>query len=161
MIDFKPLTTEHVPFLVRWFNNPNANEFLGGHGKLTIKKQVEKIERQDKNFKSFVICQDKKPIGMISLNKIDRQNHNADLFIVIGEDECRGKGIGKQALKFITDFGFTQLGLHKIYLRVHVENTTAIKCYESFGFTREGILKDQYFKSGKYYDELAMAVIGK
>ncbi|WP_278279566.1 GNAT family protein [Clostridium sp. DMHC 10] len=53
------------------------------------------------------------------------------------------------------------MNMHKVKLRVFSFNERAIKSYEKCGFKVEGILKDEIFKDGKYYDEVLMAVFEK
>ena len=37
-------------------------------------------------------------------------------------------------------------------------NERAIKSYKKCGFTVEGVLKNEIFKDGKYYDEIIMSI---
>ncbi|WP_296646487.1 GNAT family N-acetyltransferase [Romboutsia sp. 13368] len=37
-------------------------------------------------------------------------------------------------------------------------NERAIKSYKKCGFNIEGVLKDEIFKDGKYYDEIVMSI---
>ena len=93
-------------------------------------------------------------MGLLDINLLDK---NACLYIVIGEKEYWRKGIGTQAIKFILDYGFNKLKLHKIWLDVHADNLPAIKLCQKFGFTEEGRFKDQIRHGSKYTDELRMA----
>ena len=93
----------------------------------------------------------------MGLSHIDKINKTAEIFVVIGEDDYRGKGIGRQAVQWIVDFGFKQLKLHKIALAVFAENLVAVKLYKSLGFKQEGTLKDDAYFGGKYHDTLLMA----
>jgi len=83
------------------------------------------------------------------------------LFIAIGEDEYRGKGIGKTAMKWIIDFGFNKLKLHKINLGVIKDNLLAVKLYQSLDFVIEGEMKDEVWCNGKFYDFLSMAIFNR
>ncbi|MBN1936332.1 MAG: GNAT family N-acetyltransferase, partial [Anaerolineae bacterium] len=56
-------------------------------------------------------------------------------------------------------FGFHSLNLHRIFLRVHADNARGIRAYEKCGFQHEGCQREAVFKSGRYYDELRMAVL--
>ena len=50
------------------------------------------------------------------------------------------------------------MNIRKIKLNVFSFNIRAQKCYEKCGFKAEGILKDEIFKEGKYYDEIIMSL---
>lgn len=59
-------------------------------------------------------------------------------------------------------YGFKNLGLHKIYLRVFTNNATAIKAYEKAGFVYEGTAKDDIcLPNGNYQDITFMSIINK
>jgi RimJ/RimL family protein N-acetyltransferase len=47
------------------------------------------------------------------------------------------------------DYGFNQLGLNKIWLRVEVDNEKAIKSYKRMGYVEEGILRQDRLRKGE------------
>jgi RimJ/RimL family protein N-acetyltransferase len=94
----------------------------------------------------------------MGLSNISKHNKNADLFIAIGEDNYRGKGIGKIAIEWIIDHGFNKLKLHKINLGVIKDNVPAVKLYQSLGFVIEGEMKNEVFYNGRYHNFLSMAI---
>lgn len=162
-ITYRPIKFEDVSLRVKWYNNLQVSKYLGEQVRngTTLKDQKEWFEgyKKDKERQIFMIEADKTPIGFVGLMEIRKIDRNAHVIIVIGEDGYRGKGIGKQALKFITDHGFKKLNLHKIYLHVYSPNIAAIKCYQGFGFKKEATLKELGFIDGKFCDEIFMAVV--
>lgn len=154
-----------IPLRVKWLNNPLANKYIGDElGKrTTIKKQEKwfKNYQKDSSKKFFTILFNKKPVGLIGLSNISKQNRNADLFIVIGEDDYRGKGIAKEAMKWILDYGFNKLELHKINLGVIEDNKVAVNLYKRLGFKIEGKMIDEVYHNNKYYNFLSMALFKK
>ena len=66
------------------------------------------------------------------------------------------KGFGSDAVIAFTDFCFTKLNLHKVYLRVFESNKRAICCYEKAGYKVEGRLVEHHFSNGEYEDVLLM-----
>ena len=87
----------------------------------------------------------------MGLSNISKLNKNADLFIAIGEDNCRDKGIGKIAMEWIINYGFNKLNLRKINLGVVKNNIPAVKLYKSLGFVIEGEMKDEVFYKDKFW----------
>ncbi|MDD5043842.1 MAG: GNAT family protein [Patescibacteria group bacterium] len=166
IIKFKPHCKREIPYRVRWFNNPNVNVFIGDSHcskKTTIKKEAEWFKRyqNDKSKKLFTIFAASRPIGLVGLTKIDKINKRADAFIIIGEDDYRGQGIGQKAMRFIIRYGFDKLKLHRIGLGVFSENKIAINCYKAVGFKTEGRQKEHSFFGGKYHDLVMMAILNK
>ena len=108
----------------------------------------------------MIICTgEDAPIGSVYLRDIDRLNRKAEYGIFIGEEAALGKGYGTAAAKLMLRYGFEQLSMHKIFLRVLADNARAIASYEKAGFEREAYLKDEVFLDGKFCDIVFMAMI--
>jgi len=165
MIKIRNHLQKDISYRVKWLNNPKVNKFAGDriYKKTTLKKQKKWFSDYKKNkFKKFfTICCNSKPIGFMGLSNISKLNKNADLFIAIGENEYRGKGIGKIAMKWIINYGFKKLKLHKINLIVIKDNIPAVKLYQYLGFVIEGEKKDEMFYRGRFYNSLSMAIFNK
>lgn len=65
-------------------------------------------------------------------------------------------GGGTDAVTTLTNFCFSHLNLHKVYLHVFESNKRAIRCYEKSGYKIEGKLKDHHFSKGRFEDVLIM-----
>ena len=165
MIKIKPHKISDTPYRVIWLNNPNVSKFIGDNSDKTTTLKKEKLwfnkYSKDKNKKFFTIYDNKIPIGFLGLSHIDKTNRNADAFIAIGDDKYRGKGFGKIAMKYLIDYGFIKLGLHKINLKVFEKNIPAVNLYKKLGFVVEGIMKDEAFFSGEYQNLISMAIFNK
>src|SRR5690606_35029269 len=83
-----------------------------------------------------------KKIGITSLIHMDTKNRNAECIIDIGEKDYWGKGYGQEALSLLLDFGFLELNLHRISLRVFSFNQRAVNLYKRIGFIEEGISRE-------------------
>lgn len=55
-------------------------------------------------------------------------------------------------MKTLIDFIFNYIAINKIKLQVFSFNTAAIRSYEKCGFSQEGILRNEIFRFGKFYD---------
>ena len=100
---------------------------------------------------------DDRPVGSVYDRDIGRHNRSAEYGIFIGEESARGKGLGTETAKLFTDFGFAELQLHRISLRVLAENTAARRSYEKAGFVQEGVFRDMELLDGQYRDVVFMA----
>lgn len=95
-------------------------------------------------------------VGLYSLNWVAR---HAELRIMIGEGDIRGKGCGTEATSMVIAYGFDRLNLNKVWLGVNGDNVGAIRCYEKSGMTREGALRAEIFRNGRYYDAVRMSIL--
>lgn len=73
-------------------------------------------------------------IGSVYLRDIDREKKMAEYGVFIGEEEALGKGFGVQAARLMLAYGFENLQLEKIFLRVLEDNAGARKSYTKAGF---------------------------
>ena len=162
-IIYKPIRKSDLKIIVKWLNDPGTNQYLGASVRRGTNSETRlnwyKKYKNEKTKKIFIISSDKKPIGQVGLTDINLQDNNAELYVVIGEKEFRGKGIGQQAIKYIIDYAFNNLKLHRISLGCFEENIAGMKCYEKRGFKKEGVVRDQFYKNGKYYNEVKMGLI--
>jgi RimJ/RimL family protein N-acetyltransferase len=79
--------------------------------------------------------------------------------IFIGDKNYWGKGYGTDAMSVLVKFIFEQMNIHKVKLNVFSYNERAIKSYEKCGFKVEGVLRQEIFRDGKYYDEIIMGLL--
>ncbi len=106
----------------------------------------------------FIIEADGIDIGSTFLRDIDKTANKAEFGIFIGEQSALGKGYGTKACKLICEYGFQNLNLNKIYLRVFESNKGAIKSYQNAGFKVEGVFRDDAFLDGEYINTVFMAM---
>jgi RimJ/RimL family protein N-acetyltransferase len=117
--------------------------------------------QQGKSTYQFIICtlDDEKPIGNVMLFDIDTRRGGAELGIVIGEADYRGKGFGTDACNAIVDFAFGEMRLERVHLTSRVDNPAAEAAYERCGFSKEGIQRHSVYARGKFIDAVAMSIL--
>lgn len=79
-------------------------------------------------------------IGSVYLRDIDREKKTAEYGVFIGEEEALGRGYGVRAARLMLAYGFENLQLEKIFLRVLEDNAGARKSYTKAGFE---LIKDK------------------
>ncbi|TKI60051.1 GNAT family N-acetyltransferase [Lysinibacillus mangiferihumi] len=106
-----------------------------------------------------IVTEQGKHIGWVDLKNIDKSNKHAELGIAIGNKYFLGKGYGLSAMKEMLLWGFNELELNKIWLRVEVDNVNAIKSYKRIGYVEEGILRQDRLRNGEFVDRLRMSIL--
>ncbi len=161
-IVYRPLEVSDLKLRTQWQNNPAISKNLGWQIRkgTTLKEAKKWFESyvNNENDKRYIIEVNGKPVGIVGLTDINPVDKNAMLYIIIGEDKYRGRGLGRKACEYIINFGFSKLKLHKIYLEVNSYNENAFRLYNKLGFVEEGRLKEQIKHDGKYYDEIYMGL---
>lgn len=106
-----------------------------------------------------IVTEEGKHIGWVDLKNIDKLNKHAELGIAIGDKSYWGKGYGLAAMKEMLQWGFNELELNKIWLRVEVDNEKAIKSYIRMGYVEEGILRQDRLRDGEFVDRIRMSIL--
>ncbi|MRH43245.1 GNAT family N-acetyltransferase [Aquibacillus halophilus] len=106
-----------------------------------------------------ILTEEGKHIGWVDLKNIDKLNKHAELGIAIGDKSYWGKGFGLAAMEEMLLWGFNELELNKIWLRVEVDNEKAIKSYKRAGYVEEGILRQDRLRNGEFIDRLRMSIL--
>ena len=153
---------EDIPTFVRWFSDPEVREYLMINRPISTAEEEKWFERKlvEEDSEIFAIeTADGTHIGNIELMDIDSHHRHAELGIVIGEKAYWGQGYGSDAIHTLLHFGFQEMNLHRIYLRVYEDNARGIRAYEKCGFRHEGRLREANFRQGKYHDELVMGIL--
>jgi RimJ/RimL family protein N-acetyltransferase len=105
----------------------------------------------------FAIEADGEVIGMCGLHQIEHYHQRAELGIRLGKPSW-GKGYGQDAVRTLVGYGFRQLNLVKISLRVLADDERAVGAYRKAGFEEEGRLRGHTWYDGARHDELVMAI---
>ncbi|WP_181149785.1 GNAT family N-acetyltransferase [Arthrobacter sp. MYb227] len=97
-------------------------------------------------------------IGHVTLYGASMPERAATLAIILAPEET-GKGYGTDAVKTAIDYGFLQMGLNRIELRVWAFNQRAHKAYSNAGFTEEGRLREVLYFNGTHHDAIVMSIL--
>jgi len=161
----RPLDEADLDRCLGWINDPEVISTLGRRFPMSATLEREWLTGQYKSEKALslaiVVKDGDRHIGNCGFNDIDYANRKAVFGILIGEKDQWGKGYGPEAARLIVDYGFNQLNLHRISLTVYSNNPRAIRAYEKVGFVHEGTLRESYFRDGRYYDTLVMAIVDR
>ncbi|MBP1949899.1 GNAT family N-acetyltransferase [Virgibacillus litoralis] len=164
-LTLRPVVEEDWELRYKWLTDPEINSTLpSGNGipltPNTVRERTRKYaESNDKSVYFTIFNKEDKSIGNAQLYKINPWNRNAELGLWIGEKSEWGKGYGTEVVEILVNFAFSRLNLHKVYLTVDSDNIGAIRCYEKVGFYKDGVLRDEVFKNGKYVNRIYMSIL--
>jgi [ribosomal protein S5]-alanine N-acetyltransferase len=92
-----------------------------------------------------------KLIGTITFWQIHKEHFRAELGYVLHPAHWK-KGIMKEAVKAVIDFGFNIMKLHSIEARIHPANLGSAALLLSTGFTRDAYFREDFYFNGKFED---------
>lgn len=157
----RPITDADTDHIVVWRNTPSVMQNFIFRQKFTPEMHRNWLATKVATGQVIqYIIEEKvtgRPVGSVYYRDVDNGNHSAEYGIFIGEPDARGKGFGTETARLFTEFGFRQLGLHRISLRLLAENLPARRSYEKAGFVLEGTFRDMVLLDGRYRDVAFMA----
>ena len=163
-VSLKPLERKHLPKCVEWFNDPEITENLSFFEPIGLEGEQRWYESmlKDTSAKVYSIeTTEGEYIGNLGFHDIDLHNRKAELGVFIGEKELWDKGYGTEAITLGLSLAFRGLNLNKVYLRTFSRNKRAHACFEKVHFIREGILRQDLFKDGKYIDCIVYSMLAE
>jgi RimJ/RimL family protein N-acetyltransferase len=160
----RPVRMEDTRMLHRWINNKKLNRFLATEIPISLAKErqiVRKMVAPSKDYKHFVIeiAATHEPIGMMSIHHIDKRNHKATTGAYIAESKYWGKGYGSDAKMALLKYAFFQLKLNRMVSYAFRHNLRSVAYSLKCGYKKEGLLRQNVFKKGKYYDSVILAIL--
>ena len=117
----------------------------------------------DKQNIMFGICPpenyDEDLIGVGGLVHIDWKNRHGEFSYYIGEATKRGKGYGREVAYLLFEYGFRELGLHRIWAEVYSNATEILEIDKKLGFKTEGIMRESYWNDGRWWDSHIISIL--
>lgn len=157
----RAIEREDLPDYVQWLNDPAVLEYFGSQVPLSLAQEEKWYEDmlRDPSFRAFAVEFEGQHVGGAGLSNIDGRNASAEVGLFIGLPEMWDRGLGFDVLNTLVRFGFEQMNLNRIYLRVFAGNERAIHLYEKAGFRHEGCWRQADFRHGRYHDLLWMSLL--
>src|SRR5690554_6972869 len=153
--------TDDAPSRYQWFADPKVTRYLplAGTGSIPMdgirSYLAQVIDSTRPVFDVSIDLRDGRTVGSASFRDIV-EGDSAEVSIVIGEAEARGRGLGREAMELMLDYGFEAMGLKSIWLIVRADNSVAIGLFESLGFETVEVLENAVVVDEATFDKLRM-----
>lgn len=141
---------------VDWLNDPEVNKYLETKWVVqdigTIKEFVEtQIEAPDSIL--FAILNPLGAhIGNIKIGPIHRHYKHADVSYFIGDKTEWNHGIATEAIRLACEYGFEELGLHRMEAGTYQNAVGSQRALEKNGFIKEAVLRKQCLFHNEWID---------
>jgi len=165
---YRPPERMDAERMQRWVNDPEVRRNLLRRLPISLGAELAWVDgvslpvgtsAPDKLPLLFGLKGEADPIGSAGLFAFDWITRAAEWGLIIGEPDNWNKGYGREVARAFLRYGFAELNLNRIMLRVNATNTGGIKAYEAAGFVREGALRQAAFIEGAHQDVLIMSVL--
>jgi RimJ/RimL family protein N-acetyltransferase len=159
----RPLEKEDAPLLASWLNDPEITPLLLLDRPVSVLAEEVKIEEfarsRDDIVLGIAVRDTDRLIGGTGFHQMSLRNRSVRFGIFIGPKEEWGKGYGTEATRLMVGYAFEMLNLNRVWLDVYEYNTRGIHVYESIGFRKEGVLRQDTFRKGRYWDTIVMGIL--
>jgi len=90
-------------------------------------------------------------VGAVGLVEVNRRHGRAELGYWVARP-CRGRGYATEAVRAVIEYGFSVLGLHRIYAMHFSRNPASGRVMEKCGMVHEAHLREHDRKWGVFED---------
>lgn len=138
-IAFRYIKESDTDMVLSWRNSTHVRKYFLHKLEITREEHLNWLKTKVGTGKvvQFIVCDvlnENTPFASVYFRDVDRENKTAEYGVFIGKMEYIGKGYGQEIARLMVSYGFGNMGLRRITLRVYTDNIRAIHCYEKVGF---------------------------
>jgi UDP-4-amino-4,6-dideoxy-N-acetyl-beta-L-altrosamine N-acetyltransferase len=105
----------------------------------------------------FVVIMAERACGVVALNAINAAHRSADWAFYL-DSALQGKGVGSQVEFWLLDHAFSAAQLEKLNCEVLASNKAVIRLHQKFGFSVEGVRRQNVIKNGERIDVVLLGI---
>jgi RimJ/RimL family protein N-acetyltransferase len=126
---------EHLDLTLAWLQDSELRAAIDSRGVPTRAEHVSYWSRRhgSNSEECYAILVDGLHVGNCGLI-FASHGGTAELWLYLGEETSRGKGVGRHAAELLLDRAFGELGLRRAVVRVLIANLRARQFWLGFGF---------------------------
>jgi RimJ/RimL family protein N-acetyltransferase len=147
----------------RWVNDLEVTEHLSLRYPISRESERDWAERASSaqsytNVLFAIETLEGELIGTCNFHGLTPEDRVGELGVLIGEKSFWDRGYGFDALRTLITFGFRELNLRRVWLRVDDNHPRGIRLYEKLGLQHAGRLPAAHWTRGKPVDFLIMGM---
>jgi RimJ/RimL family protein N-acetyltransferase len=152
-IRLETLTQAHVPEMLAMADDPDVVRFTrvpAGADETFVRAWIRRYEAgwDDGSRAGFAIrARDGGFLGFAAFVDLDLEHREGEIGYMVAP-AARGGGVAPRAVELLTRWGFDELGLLRLELRIDVENPASERVAQRAGYRRDGVLRQVHVKDG-------------
>lgn len=164
-LTLRAITPEVYDYIHNNFGNTELMEFLGLASAEDLAAEKEKYSKgYATHNRTFVLFQiiDKatgRMIGGCGYHTWFPKHNRAEIGYDLKHEEDKRKGFMTEAVQAVLDYGFTEMGLHRVEAIAADYNEPSIRIINKFGFSYEGRLREHYNVGGVMEDSVMYSLL--
>lgn len=161
----KEVNPEIINYVYTNWNDKDIMSYMGWQTaeELTVDRQKQQGGYTTHRIKLkgflFISKATNEVIGAAHYHTWQPTHSRAEIGYAIYKEEYKNKGYMKEGLKAMLDFGFNEMGLNRVEALIGPFNEPSLKLVQSFGFVKEGVLREHYCKNGELQDSIIFSLL--
>ena len=162
MIEFIPLTEDHLELVLSWRIRPEINRYFETDVTYDLDEQKRwyKKVKNDKNSIYWLIKFKGQLVGLNSINNINWVNQYCFGTYYLADPKIRAL-IGFYVPHITLNYIFSEMDMNKSIANIFTVNSNVVQLYLKIGYRKVGVLKDHIFKNDKRYDMVYLEFLKK
>ena len=154
-LHLRQITEADLEHIFKGLSHPDVIKYYGvSYSRLDDTwKQLEWYAELERTYTgiwwAITLSQTNEFCGAIGYNNLSRDHRKAELGFWLLPEYWK-KGIVREAMQPVLEYGFQELNLHRIEAYVETENISSKKALQKMDFQQEGILRDSEIKNGNF-----------
>ncbi len=149
---------------LKWMNDVVITRYLetkaGTHTEASLREYIRGTQAgRDNLFLAIVLRDGDRHVGNIKMGPLNRRHLLGDIGIVVGEQDCWGRGVATEAIALLKDYAFQEVGMHKLTASCYASNGGSARAFEKAGFTTEAVRKDHFWSEGRWVDGIFLGCL--
>lgn len=161
MLTFRKLQDSDLAQVLEWRTSSHVTKYMYTDIEKSMENQIKWFSKisSDNTQYYWIIEMKSKPIGLISLNQLDKQNKKSSFAYYIGDLDYAI--IAGRIHPYLYNFAFFELGLNKLYAEVMQGNDGMMKMHHHYGFTEVATFKEHIYKYNTFHDVVYFELLAK
>ena len=159
---------EDLSALRDWRNNVEFRKHFREYREINMELQEKWYNESVKNNPSVLMfgirsLLNQELLGCCGLVYMHPVYRHADLSLYIGWKDAYidDEGYAREACELLFNYGFNDLGLNKIWTEIYIFDEKKKALYDSLGFKLDGVLRQNYFHEGKFWDSYVLSLLAE
>ena len=158
LVRLRPLTPSERREVFDWYNDPEIVAPFDRFSVDTFDEFVHAVETASQDPTSlaprFAVERkdENKVVGVVGHYGAHPVLEYIDVWYVLGDRAARGRGLGREAVRLLTDHLFATETVERVGATSDVENVASYRLLEGLGFRHEGTLRSALFHHGRWHD---------
>ncbi len=162
------LIEEDAGQIFKMRSDENVMKFIGKNPITTMQEAVDFYNLVNDSLENntgitwaiTLIDSPEKMIGTIGFWRLIKEHFRAEIGYMLMPSYWK-KGLAKEAVQKVIEYGFQQMNLHSIEAHIHPKNMASAMLLESTQFVREAHFKEDFFFNGVFEDTAIYSLLNK